>query len=477
MGRISFGTDGWRDIIARDFTFANVELVAGGVARYINKHNLAGRGVVIGYDNRFLSERFAGIIARVFYDSGIRVYLMEKSTPTPVTAFAIKEYSAGGAVMLTASHNPPEYNGFKFIPEYAGPALPEVTNEIEMYINELERQGGLPRNQGENRGADSENANAKGGQVNLKASYFSHLQKLVDLSKIKQDGLKVVVDPMYGAGIGYLEEILSKAGAQVKALHNHRDPLFGGILPEPTGQSLAGLREQVLSSGADLGLALDGDADRFGIIDRDGNYISPNQFLAIVYYHQINFMGLLGPVARTVATTHMLDRIAAEAGQQVYETPVGFKFIGQNLRERDCLLGGEESGGLSIRGHIPEKDGILADLLAAQIVSYHRKSLGELLKEIWTRYGRLVSERMDIHTTQKEKERTLKALREFTPREVAGKKVVKRLGNDGTKLVLEDGSWLLVRASGTEPLFRVYAEAGGQEELKEIQEWGRALIG
>lgn len=475
MGRISFGTDGWRDIIARDFTFANVELVAGGVARYINAHNLAGRGVVIGYDNRFLSERFAGIIANVFNNSGIRVYLLEKSAPTPVTAFAIKEYGAGGAVMLTASHNPPEYNGFKFIPEYAGPALPEVTNEIELYINELVGQGGLPGNQGEIRGEDS--GNVSGGQANLKASYFAHLQKLVDLSKIKQDGLKVVVDPMYGAGIGYLEEILSEAGARVQALHNHRDPLFGGILPEPTGHSLAGLKEQVLASEADLGLALDGDADRFGLIDRDGMYISPNQFLAIVYYHQINFLGLLGPVTRTVATTHMLDRIAAGAGQQVYETPVGFKFIGQNLREKDCLLGGEESGGLSIRGHIPEKDGILADLLAAQIVSYHRKSLGELLKQIWTRYGRLVSERIDIHTTQEEKERTLKALQEFAPKEVAGKKVIKRLGNDGTKLVLENGSWLLVRASGTEPLFRIYAEAGGQEELKEIQEWGRALIG
>jgi len=487
---ITFGTDGWRGIIARDFTFANVELVARAVAGYVQARGLAGRGVVVGYDNRFLSDRFAETVAGVLNARGIPVYWAERSLPTPVVAFAIKEYGAGGAVVITASHNPPEYNGFKFIPEYAGPALPPITKEIEENIRKLEGSagGGRPGEPGPGPGAGAEAAPGGGepgpaagaaGQrrvIDPRPAYFAHLRRLIDLEEIGRAGLKVVVDPMYGAGAGFLEEILREAGAQVEVIHNRRDPLFGGVLPEPAGHSLGELRARVKESGADLGLALDGDADRFGIVDGDGSYISPNQFLPLVYEHLLAGKGWRGPVVRTVATTHLLDRIAGAFGEKAYETPVGFKYIGQHLLEKGCLLGGEESGGLSVRGHVPEKDGVLAGLLAAEIVARRRKGLGECLRELWGRYGRLLSERLDLPTTPQQKERLLAVLKDLAPEEAAGKRVRSRLTADGTKLVFEDGSWLLIRPSGTEPLFRIYVEAGTPEEVRQIQDWCRALI-
>ena len=244
-----------------------------------------------------------------------------------------------------------------------------------------------------------------------------------------------------------------------------------------TAKTLGELRRLVLERGAAVGLALDGDADRFGIIDRDGSFIAPNEFLPLLYYHLLEYRGERGPVARTVATTHLLDRLAEAYGQETYETPVGFKYIGQHLLEKGCLLGGEESGGLSVRGHIPEKDGILAGLLAAEMVAARKKSLRELLEELWSRFGRLYSRRLDVHTTPQEKERVLGKLRDFAPRELAGKKVLRRLDVDGVKLLLDGGSWVLVRPSGTEPLFRLYAEAGSEEELRAVQEAAREALG
>ncbi|MCL6448110.1 MAG: phosphoglucomutase/phosphomannomutase family protein [Armatimonadetes bacterium] len=471
MSQITFGTDGWRGIIARDFTFANVELVARAVAAYVKARGLAARGVIVGYDNRFLSDQFAQTVAGVLGEEGVPVCLVEKSAPTPVVAFAIKEAGAGGAVMLTASHNPPEYNGIKFIPEYAGPALPHITKEIEENIRRLS---------GEGRPGGGDRAPGVAGQpqrkIDPRPAYFAHVKKLIDFAAIGRAGLKVIVDPMYGAGTGYLEELLREAGAQVEAIHDRRDPLFGGALPDPSAKSLTELRARVLAAGADLGLALDGDADRFGLIDRDGSYIPPNQYLPVVYDHLLNTRGWRGPVVRTVATTHLLDRLAAAAGEQAFETPVGFKYIGRYLLEKNCVAGGEESGGLSIRGHVPEKDGVLAGLLAAEIVARHRQSLGDRLRGIWARVGRLFSERLDIHTTPAEKERVLAALKNLAPAAVAGKKVTRRLTVDGTKLVFEDGSWLLIRPSGTEPLFRCYVEANTPEDLEAIQDWCRALF-
>jgi len=471
LKKISFGTDGWRGILAEDFNFENVRLVARSIGIYILNHNLAARGIVIGYDNRFFSDRFASEIAGVLSGQGISVRITECATPTPVVAYAIKLYNTGGGIMVTASHNPPEYNGIKFIPEYAGPALPHITSEIEGYIRKMEDDG-TDREKG-----SGENKEVPVIKVNPYAEYVRHMASLVDMGAIGKAGLKVVVDPMHGAGVGYLENLLMQAGALVTAIRNYSDPMFGGSLPEPTARSLTLLREKVVDRGAHLGLALDGDADRFGIIDSGGEFITSNQFLSILLYHLFNVKEMRGPVARTVATTHLLDRIAEGSGQQTIETPVGFKYISQCLTEKGAVLGGEESGGLSVKGHVPEKDGILAGLLAAEIVAVHGKSLTALMDKVAEEYGRLYSERLDVHTSPSEKERVLEVLKGLDPAFLGKRRVSGVTAVDGVKLLLDGGAWVLVRASGTEPLFRIYVEAGTPEETKEIQEDMKALLG
>ncbi|MDI6907407.1 MAG: phosphoglucomutase/phosphomannomutase family protein [Thermoanaerobacterales bacterium] len=464
MAGISFGTDGWRGIMAADFTFANVRLVAQAIADHVLERYPGGDGrrVVIGYDHRFLSEHFAEAAAEVFAGRGLQVLLGERAMPTPVTAFTVVHCGAAGAVMLTASHNPPEYNGIKWIPEYGGPALPEVTREIEAQIRRREAGGAAEPG----KPADGRR---RPPRIDPRAAYGEHVRGLVDGEAIGRAGLSVVVDPLWGAGTGYLESILGEMGVRVRALHNYRDPLFGGSLPDPSEARLGALRERVLASGADLGLGLDGDADRLGIIDRDGSFISPNQLLALVYYHLLEARGERGPAARTVATTHMLDRLAEAHGTRVVETPVGFKYIGQSLMDRGCIVGGEESGGLSIRGHVPEKDGILAGLLAAEIAAVHRKGLGELMRDIHARLGPLYSGRRDVRTTPEKKKEVLERLTGLRPERLAGRTVRGRLDIDGLKLLLDDGAWVLVRASGTEPVFRIYAEAPAREGVAEVQ--------
>ncbi|MDD2553611.1 MAG: phosphoglucomutase/phosphomannomutase family protein, partial [Desulfotomaculaceae bacterium] len=280
----------------------------------------------------------------------------------------------------------------------------------------------------------------------------------------------------HGAGVGYLENLLMHAGASVTAIRDYSDPLFGGSLPEPTATSLSQLKERVINDGAHLGLALDGDADRFGIMDSNGEFITPNQFLPILLYHLYSVKGLRGPVARTVATTHLLDRIAEGYGQQVMETPVGFKYISQCLIEKGALLGGEESGGLSVQGHVPEKDGILAGLLAAEIVAVHGQSLTVLMEQVAGEFGRLYSERLDVRTSAQEKERVLKLLKGLRPAALGKRQITGSTALDGIKFLLDGGAWVLVRASGTEPLFRIYVEAGTWEEMKEIQDDMKALL-
>ncbi len=465
MATIKFGTDGWRDIMAKNFTFENVKYVAEAIARYVDGHQMSGRGVVIGFDNRFLSEHFASAVAEVLCAYGIKVYINKRSMPTPVTAFAVKLKKAAGAVMLTASHNPPEYNGIKFIPEYAGPALPYITNEIEQILNEVLTHKNVK--------SISLEAAVQQGLVEYFdpfGEYITHLKTVVDLETVRRAKLKVIVDPMFGAGIDYLDTVLKEAGCEVDVIHGYRDALFGGSLPEPSDKVLTELKQMVVDKQVDLGLALDGDADRFGIIDSDGTFIAANQVLTLVYYHLLNNKNLRGPVARSVATTHMLDRIAAGFGQTVDETPVGFKYIGESMMKRGSVLGGEESGGLSIAGHIPEKDGVLANALIAEMAAIYKKPLKDILAEIEDKYGKLYSERMDIHCSQETKERVLDGLKSLSPQSVAGKRVDKVLDIDGKKLVLEDGSWVLIRASGTEPLFRIYVEANSVEDLKTIQQ-------
>lgn len=481
MSQIKFGTDGWRDLVAGAFTFDNVRKVAQAIADYINHHQLGRRGVVVGYDNRFLGDRFAEAVAEVLLGNEIGVYLLPQGTPTPVTAYMIKHLQAAGAIMLTASHNPPEYNGIKFIPEYAGPALPAITDEIERYLkarthDSTDMAAGVYNAPVCRLALEKGRELGKLQDIQPKEAYLEHLSTVVNVEGIRKGSLKVVVDAMYGCGTGYLEEFLFSAGCELRLLHCCRDPLFGGIVPEPMGKWLTELRDVVLEDGADLGLAMDGDADRFGVIDRDGNYISANQVLYLLLNYLLHSREYRGPVARTVATTHMLDRIAARYDLAVEETAVGFKYIGQAILERGALLGGEESGGLSIHGHIPEKDGILAAALVAEMVAVTGKNPGQLIAEAAAEYGLLVSERIDLYSTPEEKQRILEMLAGFTPEAVGGFRVVDRITHDGIKLLLEDGNWLLIRASGTEPMFRLYVEANDTESMRRIQQSTRELL-
>lgn len=452
---IKFGTDGWRGIIAEDFTFANLRRVSVAVARYVEEKGLTGHGIVIGHDTRFLAEEFARTVAEVLTQYGIKVYLTEGATPTPVIAFSVLHKNAAGAVMLTASHNPYSHNGFKFIPEYAGPAFPHITDRItELIPQSIEKQDGRE---------DLLEV------FNPRPAYYKFIAQQVDVEKIRSSRLRVVVNPMHGAGIGYLEEILDSWGIQVSNQRNWRDPLFGGQMPEPKPALLQDLRDAVLAGEGDLGLALDGDGDRFGIIDATGTYILPNGALSLLARYLLEVKGITGPLARTVSTTTLLDRIAKAFGVEVIETPVGFKYQAQAMLEQGAILAGEESGGLSIAGHIPEKDGILACLLMVEMTAHYGKPLSLVLEDIYQRFGNLYTGRLDIHCSAAVKEAVLEKMQNYEPGQLAGQAVKDVIRLDGCKYVLENGSWALIRPSGTESLFRIYGEADTQQGLTAIQ--------
>ena len=459
---IRFGTDGWRAIMCDAFTFANVRIVVQAIASYLLDKRKAEKGVVIGYDARFLAERFAEEAAKVMLANGIKVYMMPEDAPTPVVAYAVTLCQSAGAVMFTASHNPPEYNGIKYIPEYAGPASEDITSAIEANLG-----GPIPP------GAETlelEQARQQGQleTIDPRQEYFRHISELVDFEVIQQSGLKIICDPMYASGRHYLPDILRANGCQVETIRGHRDPLFGGSLPEPTAKELAPLADKVKTSGSHLGLATDGDADRFGIIDGTGKYITPNQVIALLLVHLVEYKGYTGAVIRTVATTHLLDKLAEKYGLELFETPVGFKHICEHMRTRPVIIGGEESGGLSIGTHIPEKDGILANLLIAELQAVRGKDLSELLSEIMAEVGFFSSQRIDLRYPEEKKATLVRGLVSDPPKEIAGRQVVQVIAIDGAKLILDDGSWFLVRPSGTEPLLRVYLEGGSEAAVEEL---------
>mgnify|MGYP000886256851 FL=1 len=455
---IRFGTDGWRAILCEDFTLPNARRVAKGIAHYVlglNKDPL----ILVAYDGRFMNERFAREAALVMQNEGVRVLLTEQDTPTPVIAYAVKEHKADGALMFTASHNPPEYDGIKFIPDYAGPAEPEITQAIEKEIAKIEI---VPPVQGEVK------------TFNPDREYEEHIKSLVNFEQIRS--LKIAYDAMHGAGRSYVGRILRENGVIVEELHTNRDPLFGGRPPEPIATHMQELVNLVKEGKVDIGLATDGDADRFGVIDTNGRYITANEVLVLIYDYLLETKGPRS-VARTVATTHLLDAIAKAHNVNCIETPVGFKHIGQMMRTTDVILGGEESGGLSIAGHIPEKDGILADLLIAELRAYHKKPLAQVLDSIYAKHGRYVNKRLDLRLNSEKKEAVMKNLREKDHKQIGSWPVdfVNRI--DGVKIVLRNDLWMLARASGTEPLVRVYLEASSEEELAALEKEVKAYIG
>jgi phosphomannomutase len=456
-GKIKFGTDGWRGIIADDFTFPNVRKVTRAIASYLETAYTKDRPVLIAYDTRFLADEFAQTSAGVLADLGWNVQITDRDCPTPVIAYNARILNSAGALMFTASHNPAPYCGIKYIPDYAGPATPEITDTIVANIETASDE--LP----------GSNPSGTISTFDPKPDYLHFIYTLLDVEKIKSANLKVKYDALYSTSRGYLDEVLQHCGCQLESFHTWRDVLFGGGMPEPKGEQLVELVAAVKADHADLGLATDGDSDRFGIVDEQGNVLTPNTVLLLLARHLIKNKGKSGAIVRTVATTHLLDNFAAKYGLEIYETAVGFKYIGEKMRETAVLIGGEESGGLSIIGHIPEKDGVLADMLVAEAIAYEGKPLSQLVQEaIAEADGPLYNNRLDLHLTEAHKIAVINSYTQNPPSEVAGIKVKEVGRKDGIKLYLEEGSWVLLRPSGTEPLVRVYMETNSPEKLSQI---------
>lgn len=470
MATIKFGTSGWRAILGEEFNFRHVRIVCQAIAQVLRNEKIAQHGVIVGHDSRFMGEQFARAAAEVFAAHGIPVFLCDRETPTPTISYHILHQQLAGGINISASHNPPEWNGIKFTPAWGGPALPETTQAIEQRI--------LPLMHGEHvKWLQFEKAQ-KDGLIRIfdpQPDYLAILEKHVDVEAIRQGGIRIVVDPLYGTSRGYLDDFLRKAGAKVAVLHYWRDPYFGGLRPEPTQTTTRELQETVRQEKAHLGLATDGDADRFGVIDQDGDFLEANQVLPLLVDYLASTRQWQGCVARSVATTHQIDRVAALHGLVTEETPVGFKYIGELLAKGKVMMGGEESAGMSITGHVPEKDGILACLLVAEMVARTGKSLKELVANLLERVGPLYSQREDVPLTETMQENLTKV--QANPPEIFAGQTVQSVNRlDGCKLQMADGSWFLLRPSGTEPLVRCYGEAPSHERLQELIIAGRKLL-
>ncbi len=470
MTTIKFDTSGWQGILGEDFTFRHSRIVCQAIAQVLRHEKIAQHGVIIGHDARFMGEQFAKAAAEVFAAHGIPVLLCNRETPTPTISYQIIYHQLAGGIHISGSECPSEWNGIKFTPSWGGVVLPETAQAIEQRI--------LPLMHGEHvKWLPFEKAQ-KDGLVrifNPQPDYLSILEKHVDIETIRQGELRIVMDPLYGTSRGYLDNFLRNAGAKVAVLHYWRDPYFGGLCPEPTTTTTLELQETVRRENAHLGLATDGDADRFGIVDHDGTFIEPNLILPILVDYLASTRQWHGSVARSVATTHQIDRVAALHGLATEETPVGFKYIGELLAKGKVMMGGEESGGMSLTGHVPDKDGILACLLVSEMVARTGKSIKDLHANLLERVGPLYSKREDVTLTEKMQENLTRVL-ENPPEIFAGQGVQSINRLDGCKLQMADDSWFLLRPSGTEPLVHCYGEAHSQERLQELMMAGRQLL-
>jgi phosphoglucomutase len=465
---IRFGTSGWRAIMADEFTFAAVRTVTQAICEYLRTSGARdGNIIIVGYDTRFLGERFAAECVKEVSAQNFRALLCDHPTPTPTISHAIRKEGAVGGINFTASHNPPEYNGMKFSTADGAPALPDITKQVEQLIGEIQQRGGQA-------GAGSDE---KDGfeSYDPRPAYLDDLARKVDFEAITRAGGRYAYDPLWGTGRGYLDQSLRVRGLEVETIHDWRDVMFGGRSPEPDASHLDELREVVSKNGCALGLATDGDSDRFGVLDADGQFITPNQLIALLFDYLAESRGWNGGVARSVATSHLVDRVAEARALPVYETPVGFKFIGELINEDKIILGGEESAGLSIKGHYPEKDGILACLLAAEAVAARGASLSEQLAALYRKVGRVESGRIGVRLTPELLLSLPEKLRR-EPEEIGGRPIARTNRMDGVKFIFEDGSWLLMRPSGTEPLVRVYAETESEKDLEVLLEQGRKYL-
>jgi alpha-D-glucose phosphate-specific phosphoglucomutase len=462
--QIKFGTSGWRAVMAEDFTFANVDRAVHGIARHVSSQKSKTPKIIVGRDPRFLGETFCARAAGTLSSYGITPLVIAEPAPTPAISYAVIQSKADGAINFTASHNPPEYNGIKFSTPDGAPALPEVTQDIEREIAAYDANPQAPRT-----------TKAEPQSIDPRRMYLSRLRELVDLDVIKKSGIKIAFDPLWGCARGYSDALLREAGVAVATVHDTRDVLFGGHAPEPGDHLLEDLRQKMRETGAGIGIATDGDADRFGIVDEDGTFLQPNYIIALLFDYLVESRGWKNGVGKSVATTNLINALAEKYKIELFETPVGFKYIGELIEQDKILIGGEESAGLSIRKHVPEKDGVLAGLLCCEMVARRGKPLGKQLEEIFAKVGSFYPVRENFSLTPEVKQKFTDKLR-GDPSEFYGIKVAKAVRIDGLKLVLADGSWVCYRLSGTEPVVRIYSEARKKEDIAKLSASAKAWI-
>ncbi len=457
---IKFGTDGWRAIIADTFTFENVRVAAQATADYFNTVRGRTRGVFVGYDVRFQSAKFARTAAEVLAGNGFEVYLMDRPYPTPYVSFEVRRLNLVGGVVITASHNPPEFNGFKIKAHFGGSATPEITAKVESFL-----------------GKTPPKSSTEGiTTVSPEPHYLNQIKSLVDWDRISRSKLKIVVDSMHGSGGFILEQLLRGTSCTVETIRGNPDPLFGGINPEPMMPQLEILGARVRETRSDVGLATDGDADRLGIVDENGQYLNTLQTLSLLLLHVYRTKGWRGAVARTFSQSLLVPRIASSFGLELFERPIGFKNIGELMLEREVLIGGEESGGIGLSRHLPERDGIFINLLFLDLLAASRKSCTELIRDMWKEFGEFHFDRRDLHVPIAAGNAVVDKWRKDPPATFAGRNVQSVGTLDGSKVFLENDSWILFRQSGTEPLLRVYCEAPSAAAVREIMDAGLKLV-
>ncbi|UCB44213.1 MAG: phosphoglucomutase/phosphomannomutase family protein [Dehalococcoidales bacterium] len=469
---MKFGTDGWRAVIAEDFTFDNIRFCAQGVAEYLKQEGLESRGLIIGYDNRFASEDFAEAVAEVIAGNGIKVFLTPHPVPTPVISFGVAFKETAGAIIITASHNPARWNGLKLRTADGSSAPPEVIAPVEKLIDRALNAGKTNRIP-----IDLAREKKLVESLDLTPIYLERAAKFVDLDELRRARLKVIVDTMYGVGVGYLKTLLDSSTIDVKEINNERNPAFPGINPEPIAVNLGKLSAAIREHQADIGIAQDGDADRIGIIDEKGEFLTQFQVFALLCLYLLEVRGERGPVVKTITSTSMVDRLGEIYNVPVYETAVGFQYVAPVMVAEDAIIGGEESGGYGFKGHVPERDSVVAALYFLDFMVKTSKTPAQLLEYLYSKVGPHYYHRTDIHFPEDKRVRILTRMRENYPDTIDGVRVVKRDTTDGFRFILADKTWLLIRFSGTEPVLRVYAESDSMARVERLLELGMQLAG
>ncbi len=477
---IHFGTDGWRAVISETFTFGNLRMVAQAIAdAAASEHwdtssipEVNPKKFIVGFDTRFLSDRYAAEVARVLAANGFSVLLAQADAPTPAISYSVKHHKAAGGIMITASHNAPRYNGVKLKAAYGGSALPEQCRRVEVYINDNEEQSRGPNlmdyNQAKQAGLIQ--------KFNPLPAYFDHLRTLIDTDAIADNPQRFVIDSMYGSGRGVMRAFLQGTGCEISEVRGEMNPGFGGVHPEPIAKNLGALTGALGAGLGSFGLATDGDADRIGAMDERGQFIDPHKIMALALRYLVEKRGWTGAVVRTVSTTRMIDRLANRYGLTVYETPVGFNHIADYMMSQDVLIGGEESGGISFKGHIPEGDGPIMGLLLVEIIAQAKKTLGELVSDLLEDVGPAFYERADLRLGRPiAKQEMTDLLLKNAPSRIGNGKITQISCLDGVKYILDDDSWLLIRPSGTEPVLRVYAEGRSMQIVKDLLGYGQQV--